>query len=139
MVVVRIDEVLKGNVTETSIALSFLGGELGPVRQYIDGSNVPDLGEEGVYFLEDPEKTLINPLYGWTQGHFVVKPGDRTVHTASSEPVFDLKLASGPSKLEFAHAHASGVKTQADPALGGHPLTVDEFKSRIRDVLATLE
>jgi hypothetical protein len=136
-VVLQITEVIKGADADSTIVLTFLGGTLGDLRQHIDGSNVPDLGEEGIYFLEDPSRFLINPIYGWTQGHFTVTE-DRHVRTYAGKSVYGLRAKYAPEPLEFSHHHASGVETEADTK-EQEALDVAEFKSLVRAMVESSE
>ncbi len=132
-VVVRITELIKGDHADSTIVLTILGGTLGNLRQHVDGSNIPAIGEEGVYFLEDPKRFLINPMYGWTQGHFVVAP-DGQVRTYTGEVVYGFRPSDGPKRLEFAHRHASGVETKASTKQQ-QALNISEFKIELRSMM----
>jgi hypothetical protein len=133
-VVFEIADLIKGEYSSDVIVLQFLGGTLTGLRMHIAGTNVPKVGEEGIYFIEDPDRNFVNPLYGWTQGHYVVVPEDGAVRTFGGQLVYALRADAGPAKLEFAKGHAKGVsvvKTTSDSM----PLSVDQFKQQLRVLL----
>lgn len=127
----QVKDVIKGQSPNSLITLSFLGGTLGNLEQYVAGSNVPEIGEEGIYFLENPDRFLVNPFVGWTQGHFIVDQADQRVQTYAGDKVFEMRLKSGPAQLEFADRHAYGVIVEPTNA-HTTPMHVDEFVSELR-------
>ena len=130
----EIADLIKGEHPSDVIVLQFLGGTLNGLTMQIAGSNVPKVGEEGIYFLEDPGRTFINPIYGWTQGHYVVAPEDGAVRTVGGKPVYALNADNGPAKVEFATGHAQGISVdKGSPA--STPLSVGQFKQRLRALL----
>jgi hypothetical protein len=70
LVTFKVEEIIKGDHESTEITLSFAGGEIGQVREQVEGMVYPKTGEEGIYFVESTEQVLVNPLVGWRQGHF---------------------------------------------------------------------
>lgn len=134
-VVLGINDVLKGDFEQPTMELTFLGGTLGPIRQHIAGSNIPVVGEEGIYFLEDPDRFLINPFFGWTQGHYRVRGEDRTLTTFEGRPVFALRSATAPSVIRFAHDAAAGIVTNPElPDM--QPMSVDDFKLQLSKMMS---
>ena len=68
----RVIDTLKGDAGAIDIELKFLGGTLNGEVLEVNGSRLPKLGERGVYFVESLSRDLINPLLGWSQGHYLI-------------------------------------------------------------------
>jgi hypothetical protein len=91
--------VIKGNYADTSITLQFLGGEVDGRRLVVQGMQTPAQGEIGIFFVESLQETLIHPLVGWTQGHFLLETdasGEHRVLSADHAPVTGIALAVEP-------------------------------------------
>ncbi len=93
-----VDEVIKGKLEYSDLELRFSGGQVGDVKQEVQAMVYPQLGEAGVYFVERLDRPLINPLVGWTQGHFKMKKvdGEMRLFTAADEAV--TRMASQHAK-----------------------------------------
>lgn len=138
-------EVIKGDFSGDTLELRFTGGEHGDEIVEVSGLSIPPVGEEGVYFVESATRALLNPLLGWSQGHYVITEvnGERQINTASREPVLELQPAADipvsirrPQPLiEGKSDTAGGVITDSNPLSIERPLTVEQFKSRIRGFL----
>ena len=130
-------DVLKGGYAEPSIELSFLGGSMGEVSMHVTDLHRPKVGERGIYFVENPARSQVNPFYGWDQGHYKLKYqpdlGQMSVLTQGGKAIYSLqsKAATGVSGLS--HGVARGVGTSAGAA--DKPLTPAEFKQQIRGML----
>ncbi|MCG8414596.1 MAG: hypothetical protein MI746_10305, partial [Pseudomonadales bacterium] len=106
---------------------------------------IPKVDEEGVYFVESTSRDLINPLLGWSQGHFLIvdDEGERRITTSNLRPVTDVqrtgripRTIKRPQPLiDGDVGAASGVITDAGPFQFNQALSVEEFKSRIRDMI----
>lgn len=66
-------DMIKGEGNAINLDLHFSGGELDGEILEITGSKIPAISEHGVYFVESAEGNLLNPLLGWTQGHYIIK------------------------------------------------------------------
>ncbi|MEX0619218.1 MAG: hypothetical protein WDZ76_09075 [Pseudohongiellaceae bacterium] len=144
----RVTDVIKdasdgGNVGQ-DLELRFAGGAANGRRLEVTGMRQPVMGETGIYFVESLSDDLVNPLLGWSQGHFVIEPdsqGVRRVSTAHDEAVTEVQSLSGiPAAIRKpqiqapgASEVASGVVTERRDLLRERRLSVDEFKTRIRD------
>lgn len=86
----RIIEIIKGTFPDAEITLGFLGGKV-PGRQLtVSDMHVPKAGERGIYFVESVRRNLVNPLYGWSQGHLKLKRdagGTDRIMTRAGNPV----------------------------------------------------
>jgi hypothetical protein len=72
-----VDDVLKGNFDNENIALDFLGGAGVNTKLSVSGQDIPELGDRGFYFIEDPDQIAVNPLTGWSQGQFKIIKDDK--------------------------------------------------------------
>jgi len=81
-VTLRVDEVLKGDASLTSVPLKFMGGSDGEQQVAVSGQFIPDVGARGIFFINDPDDNQVNPLTGWYQGFFreIQVPGEATVY-----------------------------------------------------------
>lgn len=125
------------NVGET-ITLRFTGGTANGLTLNM-GSTIPSVGEHGVYFIESNKAQLINPLYGWSQGHYRVQVNGNVV--AGNDQVvvnIDNNLKTSHSKVNLSNGLARGVITLPEKQLNKAPLsppiTLDQFKSHIKDI-----
>ena len=128
-------DVIKGSYDQPVIELSFLGGTRGDLTVRVSDMQMPTAGEHGIYFVEDIGRRLVNPLVGWSQGHFLVKYDRKlkrqTITTLSGKPVSDIDTSARQSRMaELSHGIAYGVITQEVP--GKHPLDPEGFKALIR-------
>lgn len=141
--------VIKGNYTNTDITLQFLGGEVDGRRLVVQGMQTPAQGDTGIFFVESLQDTLIHPLVGWSQGHFLLETdasGERRVLSADHAPVTGIVLAVEPQtdtvteRLENAfpvlddNGAARGVIVHHDlPAESA--MSADEFRGQLQSVL----
>ena len=109
IVTFEILDVIKGEKNTTNLDLPFSGGELDGEVLEITGSKIPAINEHGIYFVESAEGNLLNPLLGWTQGHYIIE--NNRAYNAS------LKAASNASNL--------GEAETVDP---------EGFKARLRNI-----
>lgn len=138
-------DVLKGGPVGDALELRFLGGTVGTQQLQVTDMTFPQVGEAGVYFVESLSVPLVNPLVGWSQGHFLIEPqagGDQVVLTANHEPVLSIdasELAPVTAALNtFSKGVAKGVEVQESLSAqaASRPMTVDEFKSSVRALVA---
>ena len=69
-VLLKVDDVLKGEEPGEFLELDFVGGAQDGKSVNIAGQDIPVSGERGFYFIEDRSMKAVNPLTGWSQGHF---------------------------------------------------------------------
>jgi hypothetical protein len=141
-----INDIIKGDYSGESVELKFMGGAFNGQIVQVSGMRIPEKAEQGIYFVESMSRDLINPLIGWSQGHFIIVDdnGTRRISTADNQPVLDVEAVSSiPSSikkpLSIAEGNtdiAAGVMTQTSSIMAERALTVEEFKSRITDLLA---
>ena len=69
-----VDAVIKGELADTTLErtleLRFLGGTSAGLQTEVVGQFIPAIGAHGLWFVDDAERDLVNPLTGWSQGYF---------------------------------------------------------------------
>ncbi len=130
----RIIEIIKGQWPKENIRLSFLGGELPGKKLRIQEMVYPQPGEHGIYFVETTEKPQVNPLYGWSQGRFMVirdDTGNERVVTADGLPVIGLHFGPGSGEGRPNRGIAKGVRIERQEQ-GAESMSLSDFKVRLR-------
>ncbi|MDZ7664865.1 MAG: hypothetical protein U5K27_05970 [Desulfotignum sp.] len=105
----------------------------------------PQPGERGIYFVESLERMQVHPLYGWSQGHFLVRPdetGTDRVMTSSEEVVTAIiqNISSKQMKSidetvpSLSPGVARGVVLKIEDK-DQKALTSDEFKKNLREIM----
>ncbi len=127
----EITDIIKGEYGSNFITLRFLGGRVGDVTLVVSDMRLPQVGEHGIYFVESLNRMQVNPLYGWSQGHFIVErdaAGIGRVMTNRRQPVKGVKQEA--SEGEAVEALSQGVSRDlvVSKDSGDNGLTVDEFK-----------
>ncbi len=142
----EIQDVIKGGYPSDTIVLSFLGGTVGEVSMSVSEMQLPEVGEQGIYFVESLDRSQVHPLYGWQQGHFIVEPdvdtGTAMVLTSGKKPVIGVELGipvqqMAPNKLTsptISKGVASGITITQDKK-DPRGLTVAEFKKALHERL----
>lgn len=72
-VLIKVRDVLKGDYPGEFIELEFLGGHEDGRVLVVSGQDIPEEGERAFYFIEDTSVQAVNPLLGWSQGHFRIR------------------------------------------------------------------
>ena len=109
----RVIDIIKGDAGAADIELKFLGGSLNGEVLEVNGSRLPRLGEHGIYFVESLSRDLINPLLGWSQGHYLIETVDgiESMTTVDAKPIIAISPAEADSDPQ-----TSGVSTGAASA-----------------------
>lgn len=138
-------DVVKGDYNGDSLELKFMGGAFNGQIVEVSGLVIPELGETGIYFVESLATDFLNPLLGWSQGHYLIveENGERRISTLDKRPVIDVQaVANIPQLIKKPQAIiegntdvAAGVMTEASGISLERALTVDEFKNRIGALL----
>lgn len=141
-VVFEVLDVVRGIHASPTIDLLFLGGELNGMAMRIPDLVIPAEGEEGIYFVEQPGRFQVQPLYGWSQGHFVVQSSGRqaalSVFTNKLEGVSGLYSAESTREITDGHGRATGVRVNSRARGGNGAMSVEAFKTRIRELAAEI-
>ena len=140
-----VHDVVKGDFSADTIELKFAGGTFMGQIVEVRGLKIPKEGENGIYFVESTSRDLLNPLIGWSQGHFIIEQelGERRVRTIDRQTVTDIQSVSSiPSVIKKPQAIiegdgdvAAGVLIDSSSLSIERALTVEEFKNRILDLL----
>ena len=140
-----VHDVVKGDFSADTIELKFAGGTFMDQIVEVRGLKIPKEGENGIYFVESTSRDLLNPLIGWSQGHFIIEQelGERRVRTIDRQTVTDIQSVSSiPSVIKKPQAIiegdgdvAAGVLVDSSSLSIERALTVEEFKNRILDLL----
>ena len=141
----RIEELIKGEYDEPLLELKFTGGRLGRQIMEISGLRIPSPNEEGIYFVESVNRNLVNPLLGWSQGHYLIyeESGERRVSTVNDRPVTDVlstqsvpvALRNPVSVIDGDTDPATGVVASSDSPGPQQALTTESFKAKIRALI----
>jgi hypothetical protein len=131
----QISDLIKGNYAQPKIELSFLGGSVGGLTLEISDMHLPVLEEKGIYFVETLQHRQVNPLYGWDQGHFVIKADEDGVPRVSTRN--QLRIvgigSAGPRRIQaLREGVAKGVVISEDSRDKG--MSLNEFKLRLREI-----
>lgn len=135
-VLLAVNDVLKGENPGDYLELNFLGGESDKIAVLVSGQDIPLLGEKGFYFVEDLESKSVNPLIGWSQGHFRIitdAKGYETLLTDVQQEVMEVTdnkntiLASKLRNMKF-----SNRLFQETDFL---PVTPDELRDAVNLIL----
>ncbi|PDH35032.1 MAG: hypothetical protein CNF02_03110 [OM182 bacterium MED-G28] len=141
----KINDVLKGDYSSDLIELKFAGGTFNNQVVEVSGLVIPKDGEQGVYFVESTSRNLLNPLLGWSQGHFLIQEvlGERRMRTIDQKPVIQIQAVSSiPPSIKKPQALiegngdvAAGVNVDISELPTERGLTVDEFKDSILELI----
>ncbi len=131
----EIMDIIKGEYQSNIITLRFLGGTVGDVTMAVSDMRLPQEGEHGIYFVESLERLQVNPLYGWSQGHFIVErdvtdierimTNRRLPITAVMDKMQNEQMTPGKEPIQ---ALSKGVVRDLVVDQDKKSLTVDEFK-----------
>ena len=133
----KVVEVLSGDFQSSQLVLRFLGGTVDGHTMRVQATRYPEVGEQGVYFVESVSRKMVNPLLGWTQGHFKIKEG--VIATVNDNIIVGIEDSGAGSKSLVSEGVISegvvaGVKTkQATSSEAG--MSVEEFKQLILDTV----
>lgn len=137
IVTINISDTIKGSWESSSLDISFLGGSLNGQSLNVGGQHIPEFGQEGVFFIENPSRNQVNPFYGWEQGLFIVEvdpnSGEKVVKTAEKESIQQIEFlpANDPQVQGISSGVAAGVQLQSTSELKA-PYTLDQFKATLR-------
>ena len=141
----KINDVLKGDYSSDLIELKFAGGTFNNQVVEVSGLVIPKDGEQGIYFVESTSRNLLNPLLGWSQGHFLIQEvlGERRMRTIDQKPVIQIQAVSSiPPSIKKPQALiegngdvAAGVNVDISELPTERGLTVDEFKDSILELI----
>ncbi len=140
----EIQDIIKGEHPYDTITLSFLGGTVGDVTMMVSDMKFPEVGEHGIYFVESMQRPQVNPLYGWSQGHFLVKiddTGTERVLTRSKRPVTEVKSNTKITATQIPKGLSTGEARglTLGQEQGAKGLTLSEFKKALHERLGEIQ
>ncbi len=137
-VTLEITDIIKGEYPGNIITLRFLGGTVNDVTMVVSDIRLPQEGEHGIYFVESLERFQVNPLYGWSQGHFIVErdgTGTERVMTNRRLPVTEVMdntpdeaMTSGKERMQSLSKGVVRELVVGQEGEANRGMTVDEFK-----------
>jgi len=137
---------IKGPDVGAELELRFVGGTVGDYTLEIADMLMPVVGETGIYFVESLRERQVNPLVGWSQGHFTeqVDPqnGRRGVYTPAGRAVSGISAgAAGAQQRQVVPGTgtALGVVVEEGLTPSRPAMSVADFKAEIRRRVAARE
>ncbi|PCH61923.1 MAG: hypothetical protein COC19_03730 [SAR86 cluster bacterium] len=140
----RVLDIIKGSFSGEIIELAFTGGSIGERTVSLSESDIPQLDEVGIYFVESTSRQLLNPLLGWSQGHFIIdtdKLGTRRIHSNKMLPVSAIQSTAAiprnirkPKSTLAQNQSALGIITETETSAIEQAMTVEQFKMQIREL-----
>lgn len=122
----QILDVIKGAYPSNTIELGFMGGPKGKFTLKVSDMRMPELGERGIYFVEQVHVQQVHPLYGWSQGHYVVIPSQQK----NQDIVLPVEAADS---LREKQSQSQSLSSR-DLSLKNAP-TLNQFKQQVVDTL----
>ncbi len=140
----RIQEIIKGKYHNDTVTLTFLGGTVGDVTMMVSDMKFPEVGEHGIYFVESMKKQQVNPLYGWSQGHFLVEIDDTGIErvlTRNKQPVTEVRSNTQRTPIQDPTRLSTGVArgVTLSREKGAKGLTLGEFKKALHERLGEIQ
>ncbi len=131
-------DLIKGEYDQPQLELSFVGGSRGDLKVQVSHMQIPRMGEQGIYFVENIHKRLVNPLYGWHQGHFLVQWDrqlqQRNVTTLHGDPVYGLEPRRLATQAKMSKGPALGVQVEPQQSVE-RPMSPADFKTAVKEML----
>ena len=136
---------IKGPHVGAELELRFVGGTVGDYTMEVSDMVMPVAGETGIYFVESLRERQVNPLVGWSQGHFLERIDGQTgqpgVFTPAGKAVAGISHASSVAQQRQVlpgTGSALGVLTEDVPSPSRPAMSATEFKNEIRQSIAAL-
>lgn len=134
----EVSDVLKGWHRKPTLEFCFVGGSLGSRTLRIAGLRYPKIGERGIYFLENPGRLQVHPVYGAEQGVFLLRQdpasGRDAVFTSGGLAVTGLGSSGGLANPGLSNGVARGIATARSPG-GKGAMAKADFKASLRALL----
>jgi hypothetical protein len=139
-VLLEIHDVLKGDDPGEYLELDFLGGELDGKAIRVSGQDIPFEGEKGFYFIENTSNDSVNPLLGWSQGHFRIVTDAKGTESLETDIRLEL-LEITESKNAALATKLRNMKfsNQLVTELSFTPATPTELRDAVDAILAILK
>lgn len=127
-------DVIHGSTGSSAIELSFAGGSVDELTMQVHGMVYPEVGEQGIYFIEDTGRVQVNPIVGWSQGHFLVDEdasGEQRMLTAGRKPITEMTDESAPAQA-ISEGVAAGVRVNANRTNAVVGMSKSQFKQALQ-------
>ena len=134
---------LKGPDVGAELELRFAGGTVAGHSLTISDLRIPEVGEVGIYFVESLRERHINPLVGWSQGHFLELVDEQTglprVFTPDKRAVLGVgSSASSLPQRQILSGDGTALEVQVAAARGPSQAAMSaiDFKTLVRQGIA---
>ncbi|MEM1113420.1 MAG: hypothetical protein AAGI11_16015 [Pseudomonadota bacterium] len=130
-------DVIKGENPGPGLRLRFTGGAVAG-RGLSTGTAIPQVGEQGIYFVSSLTKRRANPLVGWAQGHFTIGD-DNQVRAGNGGLVTAISAREASAELTVSGGVARGFSTVSAGRSGMiaiRGLSPEEFKYQVKELAA---
>ena len=134
---VKVNETIKGAAQNETLVLDFLGGTAANVTLEVSGQFIPEVGQSGIFFINDPFSEQVNPLTGWYQGFFPVSVSADGEALLNLDARPDLVLANAGEDPRVRKLLDLGMTEQQ--VIARYPeyqrFTVADFKAALADII----
>lgn len=128
-------EALKGSANEAQLELVFTGEALEDEDIVDAGSSIPDVGEQGIYFLERPKGSGISSIFGREQGQYAITQ-DNSIRAPNGELVAEFVATADVNAVPLSDDVALGIRTVKEGFAGAEEaISTEEFKERINQII----
>lgn len=141
--VFSVDDVIKGELENEYVRLCFAGGTSGEYQMTVSGVVMPKLGEHGIYLVESLSRRFVHPLYGWSQGHYLIQSDGitpDTVKTLSGLSISGIDRKAAATGVITGKGVAAGIQLSRSvltaPGSKAPAMTVEAFKATLRAIAA---
>ena len=124
----EVTDVLKGG-PYANVRLTFIGGTIGRRTLSVSGVAMPQVGEQGVYFVESTHRLQASPILGLNQGRFRNVNG--RLHTSNGQPVVGFSEPRATQDLQ--PAFPSGLTIARSGS--GQAMRLATFKNEVINLL----
>lgn len=146
----QVNDIIKGEFAEDVLELQFAGGTVGDMTLRISDMEYPAPGDQGIYFVEQLDHNQINPLLGWSQGHFRIlkdSTDEERIYSSRRAPVQALAPAQSLSlrqrsaafhQAPFSDGTVKGITAGQPNTEMQTGMKKNRFKDALRSKLQTL-
>jgi len=136
---------IKGPDVGAELELRFVGGTVAGYTLEVSDMVVPAVGERGIYFVESLRERQVNPLVGWSQGHFLERIDEQTglpgVFTPAGKAVSGIRAGASVAQQRQVlqgTGTALGVLVEDARSRSRPAMSATDFKDEIRRSVAAL-
>lgn len=135
----QINDIIKGNYTQETIEIRYPGGKNGDQIEQVTDMIIPQVGEEGIYFVKSLIKHYIHPLTGWAQGQMNIETdpsGKKRVYSTSGESISGINPRIPTPKKDAQEDFNSnvplGIRTSKHKQ---QAMSVDDVKTQLKGII----